>query len=321
MKQHITRAYNSFHIDAKRGVISKKSNQERLKNEINYYKNIDEDNSIFFPRLLGSRVKDGYHTMDLEYYAYSNLGDHMIYSDFNKEFWENVVASLNAMLSQFSKTQKSGDYTDYAKRMYIDKTEKYYHDLVTNFSSFNKISKHETIKINGKNYLNFESIWDDVKSLIQSDLLPLEKMHVIHGDCCFSNILCGINEKTKTYILKCVDPRGKFGELGVYGDPLYDTAKLLHSYEGGYEYIIFDDFKLSKNNDLNDFTYSFSNNNKDSIKDIFDANAEFNIKKSRLIEGLIYIGMCSRHYDSENRQTVMYNQGIRFLNEVLDSGV
>ena len=318
MKQHITRAYNSFEINTAKGILSKRSKEERLSNEINYYKNLDSNSSIFFPRFLDSRLEGKDFVMDLEYYAYDNLGDYMVYSkEFDSNFWENVVNNLNLMLSEFSKSKKEGDYTKYAEAMYIDKTEKYYSDLVNNFEKFNKISNHDTIKFNGKKYLNFEKIWEDIKKLISTELLPLNNMQVIHGDCCFSNILCGHNKKTDIYILKCIDPRGKFGELGIYGDSNYDSAKLLHSYEGGYEYIIFDEFKLSENNELNDFTVNFSNNNKDRIKEVFDSNANFDLKKSKLIQGLIYIGMCSRHYDSEIRQTVMYNQGIKFLNEVL----
>jgi len=318
MKQHITRAYNSFQIDSVKGILSKKSKEERLSNEINYYKNLDSNSSIFFPRFIDSKYEDGW-VLNLEYYAYDNLGDYMVYLDFDLNFWENVVGQINLMLSEFSKTSKNGNYDDYAKSMYIDKTEKYYNDLVSNFDKFNKISKHNTITFNETIYLNFEYIWDDIKNLIEDELLPLNTMQVVHGDCCFSNILCGLNEKSDTYILRCVDPRGKFGELGIYGDTLYDSAKLLHSYEGGYEYIIFDKFRLIENNQLNNFNITFSNHNKDKIKDVFDNNIEFNLSKARLIQGLIYIGMCSRHYDNENRQTAMYNQGIKFLNEALNN--
>lgn len=319
MKQHITRAYNSFKINKDRGILSKQSNTERLNNEINYYKNIDPNSSIFFPRLISARTHVSPYIMNLEYYAYDNLGDYMVYSDFDLKFWENVVHSLNAMLSEFSKTSKVGNYKKYAKAMYIDKTEKYYNHLITNFDKFSKISKHDTLTFNGNKYLNFNIIWDDIKKLIEKELLSLNEMHVIHGDYCFSNILCGFNKKTDTYILKCVDPRGKFGELGIYGDTLYDSAKLLHSYEGGYEYIIFDEYALTENSRLNDFNVNFSNSNKNMIKDVFDQNVDFDLNKSRLIQGLIFIGMCSRHYDSESRQTVMYNQGIKILNEVLSS--
>ena len=64
MKQHITRAYNSFQIDSARGVLSKKSKEERLSNEINYYKNLDSNSSIYFPRLLDSRLDGQDYIMD-----------------------------------------------------------------------------------------------------------------------------------------------------------------------------------------------------------------------------------------------------------------
>ena len=54
MKQHITRDYNSFLIDDKKGVITKCSSNIKLKDEIDYYKSIDTCNSIFFTRFLGT---------------------------------------------------------------------------------------------------------------------------------------------------------------------------------------------------------------------------------------------------------------------------
>ena len=190
--------------------------------------------------------------------------------------------------------------------------------MLLNFINFQKISKPKDIKINNKLYLNFDYIWDDIKKIIENELLSLEQIQVIHGDCCFSNILCGYNSHKDKCVIKGIDPRGKFGATGIYGDILYDSAKLLHSYEGGYEYIIFDEFDIDANLVNNEFGLSFSNNNKDKIKKVFDENANFNYRKSKIIQGLIFIGMCSRHYDSEDRQMAMYCQGIKFLNEVLD---
>ena len=142
-------------------------------------------------------------------------------------------------------------------------------------------------------------------------------MSIIHGDFCFSNILCGINRKTDTTILKFVDPRGNFGVDGVFGDPNYDAAKLIHSYQGGYEYIIYDEFDVEEDPSSNIYNIVFSNNNKDKISEIFQEETDLYSLESKLIEGLIYIGMCSRHYDSEKRQTAMYLTGIKILNRVL----
>ena len=68
------------------------------------------------------------------------------------------------------------------------------------------------------------------------------KISFIHGDFCFSNILFkNIGEKTS---VKLIDPRGSFGKFLNMGDMYYDLAKLRHSLNGAYEYIIYDKFKI-----------------------------------------------------------------------------
>jgi len=320
MKQHITRAYNSFAIDPKIGTIVKKSHEPRLHDEINYYKEItrvDPKSALFFPRLLSSEETGEGFSMELEYYAYDNLGDYMVYQDFDPKFWRSVAQSLTCALAQFAQTDVLASKPDIATAMYVEKTERYYQDLVKNFEKFAVLSQQTSLIIDGERCLNFESMWSSLKYLINTHLTPVSEVSIIHGDFCFSNILCGINRKTDTTILKFVDPRGNFGVDGVFGDPNYDAAKLIHSYQGGYEYIIYDEFDVEEDPSSNIYNIVFSNNNKDKISEIFQEETDLYSLESKLIEGLIYIGMCSRHYDSEKRQTAMYLTGIKILNRVL----
>jgi len=325
MKQHITRAYNSFSIDKNLGTITKISQEARLKNEINYYKEIAAINnkgSVFFPRMLSSAESAEGYKMELEYYGYDNLGDHMVYRPFDLSLWTSVAQGLQGAHEQFGQTVTSSEDSDkFAMAMYIEKTEKYYYDLINNFEKFNELSQKETLTIDGEQCRSFATIWEEVKEVINNQLLPLSDLSIIHGDFCFSNILCGTNEKTNTTLLKFVDPRGSFGVEGVFGDPRYDAAKLVHSYEGGYEYIIYDEFEVEENPQQNIYNIHFSNKNKNKIADVFRDLTDFCSLQSKLIEGLIYIGMCSRHYDSEKRQTAMYLNGLKILNGVLEGNI
>ena len=61
---------------------------------------------------------------------------------------------------------------------------------------------------------------------------------------CFSNILTERNDVGIS--IKLIDPRGKFGKYFNKGDIYYDLAKIRHSLNGGYEYLIYDKFKISK---------------------------------------------------------------------------
>lgn len=319
MKRHITRDYNSFLINDQKGIITKISSNEKLRDEIEYYKLIDEYNSIFFPRYKGSSYDGEKWTLDLEYYCYKNLGDYMVYEPFDQGFWENVSHVIEDMMGSFSTNSKDGDYNSFVDSMYVKKTEHYYNELVRDFKLFQSISNFDTVHFNGVAYLNFEKIWDDVKNKLES-FDALNSVNVIHGDFCFSNILCGINDRTEFPVLRCVDPRGSFGDNGIYGDRRYDLAKLMHSYQGGYEYIIYDEFKVEKHGRPFEmrFNSSFSNQNLNKIEDVFKSNSYFYTPEIKLLQGLIFIGMCSRHYDSLDRQTLMYLQGIKFLNESLD---
>jgi hypothetical protein len=318
MSQHITRAYNKFIVDNKRGVISKFSKEERLKEEILYYEKIQnyERVKLFFPRYVLGDIHNIEKELQIEYFAYDNLGNAMVSSIFNIEFWQKIIAIISDSLYAFSSYSQNDNYSSLAKSMYIEKTEKYFLELKENFEDFTRLCNYEEIWINGLPYKNFEIIWGKIKDIINEKLLNLNKLNIIHGDFCFSNILFGINPQTKLHVIKFVDPRGRFGDLGIMGDPLYDYAKLRHSFEGGYEYIIYDKFKLTE--ELNNrFWFAFENDNRKNIQKIFQSYPEFNSLESKLIEGLIFIGMCSRHYDSLPRQKIMYCTGIQILNEVI----
>ena len=314
----VSRAYNSFTINSVQGTITKVSPESRLGDEINYYKSLPQSTSILFPRIVNSQVTDGDNVLELEYYAYPTLGEILLNEKFDKNLWKNIVSALNDTLNLFSQTQISGDFSNHTNAMYLTKTKHYYDELVNNFEKFSIISKHKYLTLNGVKYLNFDFIWDSIKDIINSKLISLETLNIIHGDFCFSNIMYGFNPKTNTSVIKCIDPRGSFGNKGIYGDPLYDIAKLMHSYEGGYEYFINDKFFYTQNPELNEFNWAFDNDNLHKVKEVFEEYSLFTSPLPKLIQGLIFIGMCSRHYDSEARQTVMYLTGIKLLNEILN---
>jgi hypothetical protein len=56
---------------------------------------------------------------------------------------------------------------------------------------------------------------------------------VIHGDLCFSNIIYDqITDNPKL-----IDPRGAFGKIGIFGDPVYEMLKLSQCVLGDYDYL------------------------------------------------------------------------------------
>ena len=196
--------------------------------------------------------------------------------------------------------------------MYIKKTEKEFLRFENSNLETKKICNYKKLIINKKKYQNFKEIWPKIKKFILKNFSK-QQPSIIHGDLCLSNILyCEYNNNIQ---IKLIDPRGSFGQLRCVGDRLYDVAKIRHSFSG-YEYFIYDQFKLSQNR--NNYRLILNNKNHQKINKIFEKRIikKFNSQKSSLIEGTIFIGMCARHYDSFKRQIARYLTGIKILNSV-----
>jgi hypothetical protein len=260
------------------------------------------------------------YTMELEYYAYNNLGNVMVSPDYDDGFWEKTFDFLLGYINAYKQSESIPANRKDSLLMFVDKTEKEYVKLMHEFDFFTSLRVQEEFVLNGKPLKSFNLIWGKLKEFIETKLIE-DNFYFIHGDLCFSNILYGINPITDDLILKMIDPRGVFGETKYFGDPYYDLAKISHSCNGGYEYFIYDQFKVDV--DSNQFFLDFKNeSNKDKINSKFISlvkKFDFDYQKIKLIEGCIFVGMCARHYDSLERQKAMFITGLKILNEIYET--
>lgn len=309
------RAYNTFRYEPF-GLIRKSSQTERLSDEIGYYKTVQRDTNkaIFFPRLIASHTGEE-NWLLMERYDYANLGSYLTGQADRVVRWTEVFDELSMVLSQFETfSDPQNGNPEYVEDMLVKKTSREYDALVNARYDLQYLFTPKTVNINGTEYRNFSDIWPEVESYIKEHMLNYESS-MIHGDMCFSNILYAPDAK----IIKFIDPRGSFGKKGIYGDPRYDIAKLYHSVQGGYEYIINDAFDLK--GDLNVWDYELHNYDVRALqafeRKFFDTGA-FSKKEITLIQGCIYVGMCARHYDAPRRQEIMYLTGVKLLNDGLN---
>jgi hypothetical protein len=316
----ITRAYNRINYNKNNLSIIKISETERLLDEINYYKNIPEDLKYFFPNFYSSKEEKPY-SLELEYYSYKNIAHYFIQESFGLVFWESVLKILFDIISRFENhvlDLPNEESKKYANMMLINKTENEYFNLKNKFLYFSNLCSKKSFKLNNKIYLNFEEIWPEVKKNLNNIIEKNNKFSFIHGDFCFSNILLGYHPSLPDKTVKLIDPRGSFGLNGCYGLSIYDYSKLLHSIDGGYESFIYDEFKLIEDSE-NDYRLTYNmTQNKDIALSVFKSMTDKEkYKIYSLIQGLIFVGMCARHYDDLNRQKAMYLTGVKYLNESL----
>lgn len=315
--QFITRAYNSLTINKfNLSTVIKESNDSKLLDEINYYKNLPSSLKIFFPRYINEGTSSSKpYKLELEHFAYDNLGNKMIKDKFVKEEWEHIFEFIFNYIDIYKKEKKINSTTSDFNRMLLDKTKNEYLKLYNSNDFFNKFCKYESVILDNKPLLNFSALWEELEGKLKSLKTPND-FYYFHGDLCFSNILYSISPINSIVNLKFIDPRGKYGLKKFFGDFYYDLAKLSHSTNGGYEYLIYDQFELNIIENKVDLRYK--NTNKNPIDEIFKnkiREKNYNLNLIRLIEGLIFIGMCARHYDDEKRQKAMYVIGLKLLNE------
>lgn len=115
--------------------------------------------------------------------------------------------------------------------------EAYYHKTMKRLSRIEDLvpfAREKEITVNGKRCRNIYFH----KRALESELERLQCSHFsfIHGDCTFSNLM--VREDGTPVLL---DPRGYFGYTRLFGDELYDWAKLYYSVVGNY-----DPFNLGK---------------------------------------------------------------------------
>lgn len=184
-KSFNTRAYNSIEL-LPFGLVRKSSASDRLSDEVFYYDSIPSDVKHLFPRKKDYYIQDGKYNLVLEYYPYKNLGEYMLC---NQVFdWDSVFSNIKGAIELMSQHEEhSNESEKYASSMYITKTKTEYENLKKSYCD-SELFSSEKLVINGKEYVNFEGMWDKVQFLIQKHLLSYRR-NMIHGDMCFSNIL------------------------------------------------------------------------------------------------------------------------------------
>jgi len=318
----ITRAYNRITYNIDNLSILKSSETDRLLDEIEYYKQIPNELKCYFPQIYSFNQTQKPYNLELEYYSYKNIAYYLIHQSHGLKFWESIITLLFNSIEKF-KNNKSSISDDQAEKyileMFVDKTENEYLNLKTKFNYFTELCSAECFILNKKKYLNFEKIWPNIKLQLTEIIKNNRNFNFIHGDMCFSNILLGYNSTLPDKTIKFIDPRGSFGSKGCYGSSIYDYSKLLHSIDGGYEYFIYDEYKLIEENKFNySLEYSYSDNKNIALNIFKSYTTPNNYAIYSLIEGLIFVSMCARHYDDINRQKAMYITGVKLLNEALN---
>lgn len=306
------RFFNEISIDTFKGLLTKRSKDiSKFNDEINWYLNVPKNLKYLTPRVISYELgKNPFITM--EFYNYKTAHSLLINDELNNEQWsmffKNLKKTIDSMKG-YTVNISSIDYSSIIYEMYINKTK----NRLNNFKIQTKyLDLNKTIIINQKPIGDLNSIISQVEKLYNFLFKTENKtLSFIHGDLCFSNILV----ETDKMFFRFIDPRGSFGNKGIYGDVYYEIAKIQHSINGKYDYIIEDMFEVSCCN--NQIEYKV-NGQTDNIKKLFYTYFEndFNMQKVKFIEAMLFLSMCPLHADYPLRQLAMFATGCDLLLEL-----
>lgn len=309
-----SRYFNSLSIDPVRGTITKRSQKnEKLADELNWYNMLPEELKVFTPRILSNEIDNGTVEIVQEYYGYPNLAELFVFGDLDFSVWKHILQQLMEVHRQFCRFSINLQSED-LKAMYRGKTFERLAALEKD-PEWSDLLKQEKLLVNGVELMNLPMLLTPLDKAINNLIHQETKGTVVHGDYCFSNILYDL----KKQIIRLIDPRGSFGQKGIYGDPRYDMAKLRHSVNGLYDFIIADLFNVEKDGN---HVYKFEIYQPEKremlshwLDNLLMVNG-YKLEEIILIEALLFISMVPYHAEKSNRQLAMYLTGIKILNQL-----
>lgn len=311
------RSFNSIEIDEQRGILKKRSeNKEKLVNEIRWYLRIPNKLQYLLPRVYDYSLDLTAPYVSMEYYGYHTLHESLVFGDLPLVKWQAIFQKLLFAINDMGKFTVTGERNQFEaalRDIYLQKTFDRL-DMMRNEPDFHSFFE-KTITINGKEYRSLNEYIKMLPQLIEKLVVDtfIGQFNIIHGDLCFANILI---EDTYDFI-RVIDPRGKFGTFDIYGDARYELAKLMHTLEGKYDFIIEDMFGIDViGNTIEYHVHKQIDNITNVFLDVFRESID-NIQAVRLIEATLFLSMIPLHSDYKQRQFAMLATGIMLLEQVI----
>ena len=308
------RFFNTLTIDPVLNTITKvSSHDEKLQDELRWYLDLPDELAVLCPRIIAHHETNGQLHIVQEYYGYPTLAELYLYSDLHPDIWTSIIGHLLRIHQEFKRYPGTVP-ADGLREVYLDKTWQRLDLLRHQDPAWAALLDRPSLIYNGVALRNIGVLAEAVRQRVEA-LVRAAPLCIVHGDFCFSNILYDVQNQ----IVRLIDPRGSFGQKGLYGDARYDIAKLRHSICGLYDYIVADMFELQE--DEAGFAGKvYINGTPRALGPAFDGLIEeigYALDDIRFIEGLLFISMVPLHHGHPDRQRMMYLTGLSLLNNIL----
>lgn len=306
-----SREFNEVIVDSSRSVVRKTSQHaQTLLDEIGYLNELPSSLLELFAPVHGFSVDPDAVFLELGFVEGRPLDQLFLEDAGSIAEWSSIWNSVGTTIDRLAGHRRQVSEASLLD-MYIDKTG----DRLAacrEFPDLRRLLERPSLVINGVEHRSLESL---VQSARERVIATATGAHgsVIHGDLCLSNMLRSGDTIT------LIDPRGRFGDVGVHGDLRYDIAKLHHSVVGGYDLMVAGRFSF----DIGSIDIEFDLQFTARQLEIADAYRDrilsgWSADEIELISGLILAGLAPLHSESPNRQLAFLLRATQMLSSVLD---
>ena len=313
------RCFNYLVIDDCRGIVRKSStNADKLLNEMKWYLDLPKDLRYMAPRVFDYSFVNPEPFIEMEYYSYPALNDVYLYGSLDGGVWKRVFQAVGGLLKQMHSHRFQPQERDHLVRrmrsMYEDKTRTRLLPVTEDarFAAFCE----PWVSINGQTYMGIPQCLELLPRVADAiDMYSLDYFTVIHGDLCLSNILYD----RRNGFVRVIDPRGEFGDVGIFGDLRYDLAKLSHSFEGDYDLILNGLFDGEWKSGGYRYELQLEDRHrcvKALFRNWFLAECGASYRQVKFIESLLFLSMVPLHNDRFESQQAFLAKGLETFNQI-----
>ena len=306
-----SREFNEVIVDSSRSVVRKTSQHaQTLLDEIGYLNELPSNLLELFAPVHGFSIDPDAVYLELCYVEGRPLDQLFLEDAGSIAEWSSIWNSVGSTIDRLGEHLWEVPVASLLE-MYIDKTSDRL-AACAEFPDLRRLLERPSLVINGVEHRGLESLVHSARERVIGTA-PGAHASAIHGDLCLSNILRTGDSVT------LIDPRGRFGSAGVYGDLRYDIAKLHHSVVGGYDLMVAGRFSFDIGSTDIDFDLQFTARQLE-IADVYRDTilSCWSADEIELISGLILAGLPPLHSEAPARQMAFLLRATQVLSSVLD---
>lgn len=305
-----------------------KNDTKRLENEIQFLKNLPETVKPYFTELIdhGQDNKEIWYTM--KHYNLLSLKKLLLSGQINAKQTVDFVARLmKFMKNNIYSMNKQKCSENYIHSVHYHRVLARKDITISRASVFEDIFNAHSVYLNNVEYTNVIPL---INQMIQCEeltkILTPDELCMVHGDLHFDNILVDITKDP--FDFKLVDPKGFKA-----GDPMYDVSKIIHNYNGLYdfffEYLFNLDYKVENGKiianmeiknckALNEYK-KIADYLPMKLDNIFEESNWYT--RAKFIEAINFCSLQPFHLvgdGKEDKAIAMYFMGVKLLNNFWD---